>query len=334
VSFSLLLGSGSNKLLGDWFSVNNFLFIGLLASIFLALFSGMISYSTFGKVALLKAQGQLVWTRANRSIPGLDANLMINPKFHTVFMPFIGLVQSRRAQGSVIVDRWVRDTDQQLTSAGLQTSWDPVIGLAYRLMASLAFGISGTIASIGVSFFAPLVGLFLLVLVNTIGLPLVFKSIFKQKAKARISEIERRLPYALEFVAMTMQANAIVQVALEEYIKSAPPADAIAFEFRLLLRDEALGLGTKTAFSNFAKRIDSQPVRLFVSAVEQGIVSGQSMTKVLLEQAQAARVVRYQAAESLAKNAAVEAMVPLMLCLVSCLLALVVPMLAKFNIGG
>lgn len=308
--------------------------IGLVASLFWALLCGWLALALLRTLRQLSAEGLQVWTRVDEAMPGMQRNSGIDSSLLQVLMPFVGLVQTRIRTGSLLMHRWIQETDAELTEAGLQAVWDPVIAVAYRLMMASGTAAAGTLVGLLAGLWIPVLALTLVFLLYALMVPYVFRETFRSKAKARLTEIERRLPYALDFLAMTMQANATMHQALAEYVSSASPSDAVSLEFRLVLRDQSLGLGSRAAFSNFAKRIKSPSVRLFVAAVEHGIDNGQSMTKVLSEQAEAARATRYQAAETLAKNAAIEAVVPMMLCLVACMLGLVVPMLAKFSLSG
>jgi hypothetical protein len=307
---------------------------GLVASVLWAVLCAWLFLGVASVVRQLTTEGHMVWARADEAIPGLRRNPGIDTSAMRFLMSLIGFVRTRLRRGSPVMQRWVNETDAELTAAGLQTAWDPVIAVAYRLLGALVTAASGMLLVLVVGLWAPVLALMLMMALYGFAVPYVFQQTFRNKARARVAAIERQMPYALEFLAMAMQANAMIHQALAEYVRSASPSDPVAWEFRLVLRDQSLGLGSRAAFSNFAKRVDSPAVRLFVAAVEHGIEKGQSMTKVLSEQAQAARVSRYQAAEALGKNAAIEAIVPMMLCLVSCMLGLVVPMLAKFSLTG
>jgi len=238
--------------------------IGLLASLFWALLCGWLAMSLFRTLQQLSAEGLQAWTRADETIPGLRRNSGIDPSILRVLMPLVGLVQTRLRAGSPLMRRWVQETDAELTVAGLQTVWDPGIAVAYRLMMALGTATAGTVVGLLTGLWAPVLALTLLVSLYAFMVPYVFRQTFRTKSKARLIEIERRLPYALDFLAMTMQANATMHQALAEYARSASPSDAVALEFRLVLRDQSLGLGSRASFSNFAKRINSPAVRLFV----------------------------------------------------------------------
>ena len=146
----------------------------------------------------------------------------------------------------------------------------------------------------------------------------------------RISLIEKRLPYAIEFMLLTMEANASFPMALEVYCTQMGEDDPLAEEFRLVQNDINRGLGLQTAFSNLGKRIESDQLSAFVLAITAGLETGQPIAEILMTQADAARLMRYQTAEETAKTAGTRAIFPLFLAVIAIILLLIGPIALKF----
>jgi Flp pilus assembly protein TadB len=148
--------------------------------------------------------------------------------------------------------------------------------------------------------------------------------------KNRIALMEKRLPYAIEFMLLTMEANATFAMALEVYCAQMGEDDPLAQEFRLVLNDINAGLGVQTAFTNLGKRIESDQLSALILAITSGLETGQPVATLLAVEADAARLRRYQNAEEMAKTAGTRAIFPLFLAVIAIILLVIGPMALKF----
>ncbi|HJT65865.1 MAG TPA: type II secretion system F family protein [Pyrinomonadaceae bacterium] len=146
----------------------------------------------------------------------------------------------------------------------------------------------------------------------------------------RVALIEKRLPYAIEFMLLTMEANATFPMALEVYCAQMGDDDPLAQEFRLVLNDISAGLGVQTAFVNLGKRIESDQLSALILAITSGLETGQPIAALLAVEADAARLRRYQNAEELAKTAGTRAIFPLFLAVIAIIILVIGPMVLKF----
>jgi Flp pilus assembly protein TadB len=303
--------------------------IVLLSSVLIGAAVVVILYEGLHLWQACDARGGELWVRESTAIPGLRRNSLLVNAPASIIRPLIGWVDSAAKSGNMTAVHLLKETDRTLTTAGLQALWDPRIALAYRIASAVGAGGVVLAMALFIWIFASGLGLLMLPLVPVTAW-VVFRSTFDKLARQRLLEVERQLPYALEFVSMAMEAHATIDQALAEFVRSVPPGNPLAFEFKLLQRDEALGLGAETAFANFALRSPAPSIRTFASAVKHGLDKGQSMTVVLADQAKATRADRYQSAERIAKDAALQAMLPLMMCAISCFLALLGPLVMNF----
>jgi tight adherence protein C len=155
----------------------------------------------------------------------------------------------------------------------------------------------------------------------------------KNLAATRVSLIEKRLPFAIEFLLLAMEANASFLAAVEEYCRQLEE-DPLAQELRMLLRDIDHGVRLRDALSQLEKRIESDPLSAFVLAVVTGIETGQPMKEVLKIQADVVRQERYNNAEVIAKTASVRALFPVFIVMIAVFLLLIGPMAIKIARGN
>jgi pilus assembly protein TadC len=119
-------------------------------------------------------------------------------------------------------------------------------------------------------------------------------------------------------------------MALEVYCTQMGDDDPLAEEFRLVLNDLNAGLGLQTAFVNLGKRIESDQLSALILAITSGLETGQPIASILVVQADAARLRRYQNAEETAKTAGTRAIFPLFLAVIAIILLIIGPMVLKF----
>lgn len=147
-------------------------------------------------------------------------------------------------------------------------------------------------------------------------------------ATSRVSLIEKRLPFATEFMLLAMEANAAFPAAMQTYCDQMPD-DPLAAEFRIVLIDVESGLRTQDALEQLQARVESDAVSAFILAVTTGLETGQPLKEVLETQADATRLRRFQSAEEIAKTASTRAVFPLFVVVIALLLLLLGPMIIK-----
>jgi Flp pilus assembly protein TadB len=191
-------------------------------------------------------------------------------------------------------------------------------------------------------FFGLMMGLLALVLLGTIGavffgFPSGFlagfflpRLLMSAHVSNRIALMEKRLPYAIEFMLLTMEANATFPMALEVYCAQLGDDDPLAQEFHLVLNDINAGLGVQTAFVNLGRRIESDQLSALILAITSSLETGQPIAALLAVEADAARLRRYQNAEEMAKTAGTRAIFPLFLAVIAIIILIIGPMVLKF----
>ncbi len=154
-------------------------------------------------------------------------------------------------------------------------------------------------------------------------------------AADRFKDVNRRLPYAIDLLALGMGAGLDFPGAVRQVVeKSRAPDDALVEEFTLILQGLQVGRTRRQALEDFAERVPSDPVKEFVGAVVQAELRGNPVAHVLRIQAEVSRNRRSVRAEEAAAKAGVAMVAPLMMVFVCILILIVSPMIMKLQQGG
>ena len=87
--------------------------------------------------------------------------------------------------------------------------------------------------------------------------------------------MNRRLPYAIDLLALGMGAGLDFPGAVRQVVeKSGAPDDPLVEEFTLILQGLNLGRTRRQALEDFAERVPSDAVKEFVGAVVQAELRG------------------------------------------------------------
>jgi pilus assembly protein TadC len=221
----------------------------------------------------------------------------------------------------------VDEVEPEIVMAGVRSKLSPAQFISGAVVTALIGGFVFTAAGVVLFGFPLLLGILFFPIGALVGFA-VARYILKSYGKTRISLIEKRLPFAIEFMMLVMEANASFPIAMEVY-RDQMRGDPIADELTVVLRDIESGVSTIDALNGMASRIDSQAVAGFVLAINTAISTGQPVKKALKVQADATRLRRYQNAEEIAKKASSNATFPLFLAFGGILLLLLGPLMYK-----
>ncbi|HEU4580332.1 MAG TPA: type II secretion system F family protein [Polyangiaceae bacterium] len=154
-------------------------------------------------------------------------------------------------------------------------------------------------------------------------------------AARRKKEVTRRLPHAIDLLALSMGAGSDFPGAVRQLLEKSPnPNDPLIEELTLLLQSLQLGRTRRRALEEFAARVPSEAVVEFVGAVVQAELRGSPLVEVLRIQAEVSRRKRSVRAEELAAKAGVAMMGPLVLVFLAILLVIVAPMVLRLQSNG
>jgi tight adherence protein C len=151
-------------------------------------------------------------------------------------------------------------------------------------------------------------------------------------AADRLKNINRRLPYAIDLLALAMGAGLDFPGAVRQVVeKSGSPEEPVVEEFTLILQSLQLGRTRRQALEEFSVRAPINSVLEFVGAVVQAELRGNPVVEVLRIQAEVSRRQRSVRAEESASKAGVAMIVPLVLVFVAILILIVAPIVMKLQ---
>ncbi len=272
--------------------------------------------------------GQSVAREPDFSPPREIAELPIVSTAAKYGISFLPLVRKLIAKNKLGVTETLQDFETLLIRGGVRHLITPEQLYAGTIVSGLFLGVM--LGLLGMVLFGPIGAVFC-------GFPAGFiagfflpRALMSAHVSNRIALIEKRLPYAIEFMLLTMEANATFPMALEVYCEQMGDDDPLAQEFRLVLNDITAGIGIQTGFINLGKRIDSDQLSALILAITAGLETGQPIAALLAVEADAARLRRYQNAEEMAKTAGTRAIFPLFLAVIAIIILVIGPMALKF----
>jgi tight adherence protein C len=142
--------------------------------------------------------------------------------------------------------------------------------------------------------------------------------------------IARRLPSAIDLVALAMSAGLDFPGAVRQVVeKASDPYDPLIEELGWILHKLSLGLTRRQALEEFATRVPIEVVLEFVGAVAQADERGHPVAGVLQVQATQSRQRRSVRAEESAAKAGVALAFPLILMFITILILIIGPIILK-----
>jgi tight adherence protein C len=153
------------------------------------------------------------------------------------------------------------------------------------------------------------------------------------KAQKRLMVIRRRVPYALDLIALAMGAGANFTEAVQT-ITSESGEDPLNVEFKTMLAEMELGATRRRALQNLAQRVPLESLRSITASVMQAEELGTPLGDVLRDQAQLLRLQRSVRAENKAAVASVRILIPCLLLVMAVILAVFGPAILRAATKG
>lgn len=300
----------------------------------LSLFSSVtiICYLITRRVSVAYRDGEMIFERIRADETVVKSPFPLLKRLAQPALLFLPLIEHLESGDRFGTRKRLFDLNRLLFKAGLRYEISP------KQLLSLVFA-SGMMGSLAAAFFAFLFGFGMLgILILAMPAGALMGAYFtlysvRNLASTRVSLIEKRLPFAIEFMVLAMEANASFRAAIEEYCRQMTE-DPLAQELRALLRDLDHGVRLQDALTQLDRRIESDSLSAFVLAVLTGIETGQPMKKVLKIQADVVRQERFNNAEKIAKTASVRALFPVFIVMIAVFLLLIGPMAIKIARGS
>ena len=221
---------------------------------------------------------------------------------------------------------WIRRT---LVSAGNPDFYTPEEYLAVAMLTG------ATIATVLESTYVLVAGelsVTALVMGITAGMLLTLLQL-RSRAKSRLRLIAKRVPYALDLIALAMGAGATFAEAVQTVVRE-ESEDPFNAELRAMLAEINLGTTRRRALQNLADRVPLDMLRSIVASVIQAEELGTPLAEALHSQATLMRQERSAQAENAAAVASVRILLPGLVILIGVALALFAPMILRLTKKG
>ncbi len=153
----------------------------------------------------------------------------------------------------------------------------------------------------------------------------------------RLIEIDRRLPYAVDLLVLSMRAGLDFMTALDRVVANGleqNPDDPMIQELGVVLQEMRVGTARSDALINLCERVQSDYLKSMVGSILQSEKRGTPLASVLDVQIGTIRNKRTQKIEKAASEAAVKILGPLMFIFGAVLVIVIGAMMLKMNADG
>jgi tight adherence protein C len=148
------------------------------------------------------------------------------------------------------------------------------------------------------------------------------------RASTRVRTIGKKVPYALDLIALAMGAGATFAEAVRTVARE-NKSDPFNVELNAMLAEIDLGATRRVALQNLADRVPLDSLRSIVASVIQAEELGTPLGEVLHQQASLLRLHRSVRAENAAAVASVRILVPSLLILIAVVIAIFGPAILR-----
>ena len=284
-----------------------------------AALAGSVFVLAFAAASATTAQGTRLGLRGlkrQRALDSIPAWSTLEPLVRWLGARFSGLVSQSFRQKA----------NRKLSLAGDYLGLLPEEALGLSVLTALCGALSGYVLGSAA-------GMGNLVVISSTLLAAALPYFRISSAAAdRMKKINRRLPHAIDLLALSMSAGLDFPGSVRQLVeKSGSPDDPLVEELTLLLQSLQLGRTRRQALEEFAARAPTDSVIEFVGAVVQAELRGNPLADVLRIQAEVSRRKRTVRAEESAAKAGVALAGPLILVFITILILIVAPIVMKLQ---
>ena len=244
-----------------------------------------------------------------------------------VFAHYFRNIPDHRSERMASMRRTLRD---KLMRSGFWGAYTPNEFLGLCCVVSMAMFSVGIFMS-AMAFGAPKLGL--AIVLGGMGLYMPVLQLDGAIVQ-RLVEIDRRLPYTIDLLVLSMRAGLDFMSALDRVVtrgKEQNPDDPIVQELGVVLQEMRVGTARSDALINLCERVKSDYLQSMVGSILQSEKRGSPLATVLEVQIDTIRNKRTARIEKLASQAAVKILLPLMFIFGAVILVVVGAMILKIK---
>jgi len=149
------------------------------------------------------------------------------------------------------------------------------------------------------------------------------------RARYRLLQIKRRLPFLLDLLTLLMEAGSTFLQALSEAVEQFGD-HPVGYEFGRVLSEINMGKGRTGALEAMRDRLSDDEITSIVGSIIQGEELGTPLARLFRTQADVLRIKRTQRAETIAGEAGVKMLLPAVLVMASTVLIILGPFILGF----
>ena len=207
-----------------------------------------------------------------------------------------------------------------------ETAWEPEEMLAVKQIEAVLIA---AVAAVGGSLaFGPQAAI-LCGLAAVLLFPLLAVQSYKTKAEARVGQVRARLPFAMDLMALLLEAGAGTLRECFERVGDEHEGQPLGDEIRRTLVGVEKGVNTADMLTTMDRRLADPDVKEVVQAITTAEDRGIALKDALRGLADRMRQRKVQWMEKSAEQAKVKITGPAMVTMVACLLIVVAPVLLK-----
>lgn len=197
--------------------------------------------------------------------------------------------------------------------------WSATDYLSVKLIEACLVGVVIACVLSPIAGIAP--GLFVAAIIGYFMYSLAVNAPLKKRAR-RIQRIKRRLPFALDLIALMMKAGSQFSEAVES-VANESSDHPLGHEFHRLNQDIQRGKTRRQSLEELRIRVDDDDVREIVFAINKSEELGTPLADTVQSLADELRLKRSQWAEKAAARAQVQIVFPGLIVMVACLMIVV-----------
>lgn len=241
---------------------------------------------------------------------------------YRVFQP---LAQPLASFNRIAFREYIPEISRELQAAGLPRCWTAAEYLARCEIIALLLAPGFLYTSVE---FMGTPGI-VTALVLTVVSAWLLRRRLATRARQRLLQIKRRLPFLLDLLTLLMEAGATFLNALEDAVKQFGD-HPVGQEFGRLLAEINMGKSRTTALEALRSRLSDDEITSIVGSIIQGEQLGTPLAKLFRTQADVLRIKRTQRAETIAGEAGAKMLLPAVLVMASTVIIILGPFVLGF----
>jgi len=235
------------------------------------------------------------------------------------------VVQLFARMNRMVFHDYMPEIGREIQAAGLPRFWTPEEYLAK--LEIIALLLSPGFVYAFVSIMGPAGGVTAIVMTVVTGW--LLRRRLAARARYRLMQIKRRLPFLLDLLTLLMEAGSTFLQALGDAVEQFGE-HAVGYEFGRVLQEINMGKGRTGALEALRDRLSDDEITSIVGSIIQGEELGTPLARLFRIQADVLRIKRTQRAETIAGEAGVKMLLPAILVMASTVLIILGPFVLGF----